>query len=275
MANLSIFTFQSEKSVRVETVNGEPLFCLTDVADILEISNANPSRFNLKDDGVHKMYSIDSKGRKQELTFINEPNLYRVIFRSNKPEAVKFQDWIFEEVIPAIRQTGRYELHLDRWLTEWEREQIRKAVKERCGRTGETSQAVYAKLHRFMDVPSYEQIGATQFQTALNFLASIQDAPEVFRQPQAARFDDMEIARLATVVYYCNWACRLLEEVNEPLRALGYGKAVTMWTVANESGSFLKASREVLERELPNISDGYCRDHIQGSLRRFDAVQAV
>ncbi|WP_373823580.1 Bro-N domain-containing protein [Neisseria dentiae] len=271
---ISVFQFQVAQSVRVEIKNGEPWFCLKDVAEILEIRDTKSTNFRLKESGIEKI-RLQTGGGKQQLTFINEPNLYRVIFRSNKPEAVKFQDWIFEEVIPAIRQTGRYELHLDRWLTEWEREQIRKAVKERCGRTGETSQAVYAKLHRFMDVPSYEQIGATQFQTALNFLASIQDAPEVFRQPQAARFDDMEIARLATVVYYCNWACRLLEEVNEPLRALGYGKAVTMWTVANESGSFLKASREVLERELPNISDGYCRDHIQGSLRRFDAVQAV
>lgn len=104
----SIFQFQAEQSVRVEFQNNEPLFCLTDVARILEISNANPLRFNMKRDGVHKMYSVDTKGRKNEITYINEPNLYRVIFRSNKPEAVKFQDWIFEEVIPQIRKTGSY-----------------------------------------------------------------------------------------------------------------------------------------------------------------------
>ncbi|EOF9714215.1 Bro-N domain-containing protein, partial [Neisseria gonorrhoeae] len=107
---LSIFQFQAEQSVRVEFQNNEPLFCLTDVARILEISNANPLRFNMKRDGVHKMYSVDTKGRKNEITYINEPNLYRVIFRSNKPEAVKFQDWIFEEVIPQIRKTGGYQV---------------------------------------------------------------------------------------------------------------------------------------------------------------------
>lgn len=104
---LQTFNFQNQ-SIRIEFKNGEPLFCLTDVAEILLIKNANPTRFNFKDDGVHKMYSVDSKGRKNEITFINEPNLYRVIFRSNKPEAVKFQDWIFEEVIPQIRKTGAY-----------------------------------------------------------------------------------------------------------------------------------------------------------------------
>lgn len=107
MSNLINFDFQSQ-TVRVELKNGEPLFCLTDVATILEITNANPSRFNLSNDGVHKMYSVDSKGRKNEITFINEPNLYRVIFRSNKAEAEKFQNWVFDEVLPSIRKTGSY-----------------------------------------------------------------------------------------------------------------------------------------------------------------------
>lgn len=231
MANLSIFTFQSEKSVRVETVNGEPLFCLTDVADILEISNANPSRFNLKDDGVHKMYSIDSKGRKQELTFINEPNLYRVIFRSNKPEAVKFQDWIFEEVIPQIRKTGSYELHLDRWLTEWERAQIRAAVKERCERTGESSQAVYRKLHAFMGIPSYEQIGAAQFQTALNFLASMENAPDLFRRPQGILITEEQIYQLSTLTRYASQMSELYRHLHPALRRLGsaYSGEAASW----------------------------------------------
>ena len=60
--------------------NGDIYFCLVDVADVLEISNANPSRFNLDEKGVHKMYT-PTNGGVQQLTFINEPNLYRVIFR--------------------------------------------------------------------------------------------------------------------------------------------------------------------------------------------------
>ena len=105
---IQTFQFQLNQSVRVEMKDGEPLFCLKDVAEILEIQNTKQSRFNLKEDGVHKMYLTDKLGREQEATFINEPNLYRVIFRSNKQEAVKFQDWIFEKVIPQIRKTGSY-----------------------------------------------------------------------------------------------------------------------------------------------------------------------
>ncbi|WP_279571994.1 BRO-N domain-containing protein [Volucribacter amazonae] len=108
---ISFQTFNFNNTpIRIEIKNKEPLFCLTDVAQVLDIQNANPLRFNLKNDGIHLMYSVDSKGRKNEITFINEPNLYRVIFKSRKAEAVKFQDWIFEEVIPQIRQTGRYSI---------------------------------------------------------------------------------------------------------------------------------------------------------------------
>ena len=88
-------------------LNGDVYFCLTDVADVLEISNANPSRFNLDEAGVHKMYISYPSGSKQ-VTFINEPNLYRVIFRSNKEQAKQFQDWVFNEVLPTIRKTGAY-----------------------------------------------------------------------------------------------------------------------------------------------------------------------
>ena len=46
----------------------------------------------------------------QKLTIVNEPNLYRLIFRSDKKEAKDFQDWVFEEVLPAIRKTGSYSM---------------------------------------------------------------------------------------------------------------------------------------------------------------------
>ena len=107
MNAIQTFNFHS-KEVRTATdLNGDVYFCLTDVADVLEISNANPSRFNLDEAGVHKMYISYPSGSKQ-VTFINEPNLYRVIFRSNKEQAKQFQDWVFNEVLPTIRKTGAY-----------------------------------------------------------------------------------------------------------------------------------------------------------------------
>lgn len=108
MNTISVFQFQATHNVRIVlNDNGEPLFCLTDVATILDISNANPSRFSLDEAGIHKMYISHESGKKLA-NIINEPNLYRVIFRSNKAEAVKFQNWVFDEVLPSIRKTGQY-----------------------------------------------------------------------------------------------------------------------------------------------------------------------
>jgi prophage antirepressor-like protein len=80
-------------------------------SDLLQIQrgyvkNETPKRHGALDPiGVHKI-SVSTNGGKQELIFINEPNLYRVIFRSNKPEAINFQNWVFAEVLPSIRKTG-------------------------------------------------------------------------------------------------------------------------------------------------------------------------
>lgn len=105
---ISTFNFKSNP-VRIETINNEPYFALKDVCLALAIQVASPERFNLNPQGVTLNVIPTIKGN-QELTFINEPNLYRIIFKSRKAEAVEFQNWVFEEVLPQIRKTGKYQL---------------------------------------------------------------------------------------------------------------------------------------------------------------------
>lgn len=50
----------------------------------------------------------DSIGREQQMNFVNEKNLYKVIMRSDKPQAEPFQDWVCGEVLPSIRKHGAY-----------------------------------------------------------------------------------------------------------------------------------------------------------------------
>ena len=108
---ISTFNFKSN-SIRIEVINNEPFFALKDVCDALAIKVASPERFRLNFEGVTRNVIPTSSGN-QELTFINEPNLYRIIFRSNKAEAVEFQNWVFEEVLPQIRKTGRYSQNVE------------------------------------------------------------------------------------------------------------------------------------------------------------------
>lgn len=105
--HISIFNFEKQTVRTATNEQGDICFCLRDVANVLNISNTKQSRFNLDSKGVHKMYLL-TEGGSQEITFISEPNLYRLIFRSNKKEAIKFQNWVFDEVLPQIRQTGMY-----------------------------------------------------------------------------------------------------------------------------------------------------------------------
>lgn len=105
--NLEIFK-NSGYELRGGLINGEPYFVLADVCKILDIGNVTDVKNRLKKDGVDTIEVIDSLGRKQKATFINESNLYKTIFQSRKEEALQFQDWVTSEVLPSIRKSGMY-----------------------------------------------------------------------------------------------------------------------------------------------------------------------
>lgn len=106
MSEVVQFSFQNHH-VRIFDQNGDPWWALGDVCDAIGIANDRDALSRLSEKGVVKTDTL-TRGGWQELTFIDEANLYRLIFRSNKPEAVAFQNWVFEEVLPTIRKTGRY-----------------------------------------------------------------------------------------------------------------------------------------------------------------------
>lgn len=84
------------------------MFCLTDVCKALDITHVTDVKNRLKQDWVGTSEVIDNLGRKQNATFINEANLYKVIFQSRKPSSERFTDWVTSEVIPSIRKNGGY-----------------------------------------------------------------------------------------------------------------------------------------------------------------------
>ena len=101
------FSFESHE-VRAFNIDGNPWFVGKDVCDVLGYADTvNAIKQHCR--GVAKYHPIvDRLGRTQEVRIINEPDLYRVIVGSNKPEAERFEAWVFEDVLPTIRQTGGY-----------------------------------------------------------------------------------------------------------------------------------------------------------------------
>ena len=105
-----LFNFNSNP-VRIELFDNQPFFCLLDVCRIFEIQNSRRVQSQmLEPQGVRLAYTLAKDDKQRKTAFINEPNLYRIIFRSEKPIAKSFQNWVFEEVLPQIRKTGKYSL---------------------------------------------------------------------------------------------------------------------------------------------------------------------
>lgn len=108
MQELQIFKNNEFGEVRTKVINNEPYFSLNDVCRILEINNPRMAKTRLNGDGVSTTDGVDSLGRKADVTMINEPNLYKLVFQSRKAEAEKFADWVTSEVLPTIRKHGAY-----------------------------------------------------------------------------------------------------------------------------------------------------------------------
>lgn len=103
-----VFNFDNSK-VRIHIINNKEYFCASDVCNILGYSNGRDAvNKNCKIDGVATSDIIDSLGRNQKATFINEANLYRLIMKSKLPKAEEFEKLVCEKILPEIRQTGSY-----------------------------------------------------------------------------------------------------------------------------------------------------------------------
>lgn len=110
----NIMNFEN-KQVEVFEWNGQVLFNPKHVAECLDISDVNSSirNFNdkqvikLKNSDMHNMHirNLNNAGE----NFLTESGVYKLIFKSKKAEAERFQDWVTDEVLPTIRKTGSYQ----------------------------------------------------------------------------------------------------------------------------------------------------------------------
>ena len=127
MNEVTIFKNEQFGEIRTAGTPDNPLFCLGDVCKVLDLTNASETKKKLNQGGLTLIEVGVQTGRKKDgtpsiqkmnMTFINEMNLYKVIMRSDKPQAEAFQDWVCGEVLPSIRKTGGYLGNVDRMSDE-------------------------------------------------------------------------------------------------------------------------------------------------------------
>ena len=108
-SSIQLFDYK-DNTVRTVILNGQIWFVAKDIADILGFRDAYNATQCLEDNekGTCKVSTFRGE---QDMLIVNEPGIYRLIFRSNKPEAKAFQDWVYHEVLPALHHTGSYSMN--------------------------------------------------------------------------------------------------------------------------------------------------------------------
>lgn len=106
MLSVQNFAFE-EQLVRAVDRQGEPWFVGKDVCECLGIGKHHQALDELDQD-ERGTCSVGTPGGEQIMVVISEPGVYRLVFRSRKPEAERFKRWLAHEVLPSLRKTGRY-----------------------------------------------------------------------------------------------------------------------------------------------------------------------
>lgn len=107
--NMQTFNFELH-AVRVTMLNGEPWFVATDVCAALDLANPRQAvETHVDVEDVQKLDTLTTGGR-QAVNHVSESGLYALTFGSKKESAKRFKRWITHDVLPTLRQTGRYDM---------------------------------------------------------------------------------------------------------------------------------------------------------------------
>ena len=99
----------NEKNIRVIGSYNEPWFVAKDVCEILKLKDVSNALLNIPEKWKGTKV-ISTLGGNQDMRIINEAGLYKLIMRSNKPIAQKFQEVVCEEILPSLRKKGEYKI---------------------------------------------------------------------------------------------------------------------------------------------------------------------
>ena len=197
------FSFESH-NVRVITDGKHPLFVARDVALALGYKDpTNAIKQFCK--GVVKHHPLQTEGGMQEVRVIEEPDVYRLIFGSKLESAQKFQDWVFEEVLPSIAKDGAYQVQ-PRLSTVADRVPLKDAVNLLVARAGISYSDAYRMVHQRFAVDSVEELTLEQLPQAVEYVHKLvlsgellprEEAPqEDIRSHQVAAIGLMHVGRL-------------------------------------------------------------------------------
>lgn len=266
------FDFESHE-VRVITIDSNPWFCLRDMCDVLELDKNRPvSRFRFNNEGVAQ-YATPSAGGAQSMFYINEGNVFRLIARSKKPQAIQFERWMFDEVLPAIRKHGRYEDTCSKMTTLIDQtigttgfQCLKGIVDGKIARLPRENRRgakihLWQQLHKAFSVVSAEDIPIESMSDARNFVAAYAlEGEYIANKPEKGIFfDDMQAYSVYVLIGHAQELSKVFKKYDmyEALSHLQSRAGAEM--VDHINGGYLSAER--LKRDFGNHFDDIQRRH--------------
>lgn len=256
MSNTLAFTFENTSlTILGDILN--PLFIAKQICDVLGFANHKDAIKNHVDpEDVCKIEILDRLNRKQLVNCVNESGLYALIFGSKLPKAKQFKRWVTNEVLPAIRRAGRYEVPTGDTITNAQQVAIQQAVARRAKKTAVYYQTIYRAIKARYQIPRYTELKQSQFEDCLRFIEtvdlSVPEAPTTTppetERPQRYVVDADFLRTLQVFCYYHRYLFRKpLMQAMRVMLALDVPDASKLWDVVNNL-NFVE-----LERSLDDL----------------------
>lgn len=277
------FNFDAQP-VRTVLINDQAWFCATDVCRVLGYANSRDAMSkHCREKGVAKRDTLTSQGR-QVLAFIDEGNLYRLIIKSRKEEAQRFEAWVCDEVLPAIRKHGRYDdsdgkmntlvgqtigtdgFHMLGAVVKGKVSSLPAAIQRRA------TAKIWSQTHAAFGVRSAADIPADQLDAARNFIAAYavegEWLPKEERKLGTFVLDEFQAQNLNNLLHYTDWVnYRWKQGIGDAVKLLNPKFHACTWEFFHDA----HRSAQRLERSLPELI-AFFKDQGRSGLRPHECI---
>ena len=253
------FSFEN-LPITVLVKDDAPWFIAAQVAKAIHLTNPSVAIRTLRNCERSKV-TIDGR----ETNIISESGMYTLILRSQDAikegtPAFRFRVKVTDEILPAIRRTGRYESAQSALITTTEQYEIRKAIKSRAKNSSVHYQTVYNALYDYFKIASYKDLRHDQMKAALALIETCTLKPQLPapKIPEGSIvIDEVMAERIVVFIYYWRYLFRddlnlflaLLRRVKSPL-------AAHFWEAVNDLG--LGFMEEALAKQGYSVKDLDC-----------------
>jgi prophage antirepressor-like protein len=163
--------------IRILGTAENPMFVSVDVCKILGLSNVSQA-LTIIPDKWKGIILNDTHGGKQNMSVVNESGLYKLIMRSRKPIAEKFQEWVCETVLPSIRKKGEFV------LTEY-----KKQLAETQNKVKELSSNLVTEQNMVIRLKK----SVSQYCKKFSFYHSFKELPAIYIISDPSKFNQSEL----------------------------------------------------------------------------------